>query len=223
MNIKNSLLKYLEKINYHSTLRDLFSRGRNINVVYDIGAHKGRWTKQHTSLLPTAKFYLFEANKEHAEKLMSRGHKIFIGVLSADGMPAKFFKKSGTGDSLYRENTSVYSDDSFEVVPTKTLQQTAALENLPKPNFIKLDVQGAEIDILRGAGDLLDDCSLILCECPIASYNLGAPELKEYIDFLKSLGFSPLRVTEQHTDNGILLQIDILFLRNSVQEKIFSG
>lgn len=93
MNIKNEFFKYFEKLNYQSVLKDLVSRGLAINTVYDIGAHKGRWTKQHAALFTNASFYLFEANKEHAEKLKSRGHTTFIGVLSADGAPAKFYKK----------------------------------------------------------------------------------------------------------------------------------
>ena len=221
MSIKNKFFPHFEKLNYQSVLKDLASRGLTINTVYDIGAHKGRWTKQHAALFPNASFYLFEANKEHAEKLKSRGHRTFIGVLSSDGMPAKFYKKAGTSDSLYRENTPTYSEDTFEVVATRTLSQVAISENLPKPDFIKLDVQGAEIDILKGAGDLLDGCSLLLAECPIVPYNLGAPELNEYLTYFKSKGFSPLRITEQHSSKGSLLQIDILFLKNSARIKLF--
>lgn len=221
MSLKNNFFKYIEKLNYHSVLKNLVSHGLKINTVYDIGAHKGRWTKQHAGLFPNASFYLFEANKEHAEKLQSRGHRTFIGVLSSDGEPAKFYKKAGTGDSLYRENTATYSEDTFEVVTTKTLHQVATSEKLPRPDFVKLDVQGAEIDVLKGAGDLLDGCSLLLAECPIVPYNLGAPELKEYLDYFKSIGFSPLRITEQHSSKGSLLQIDILFLKDSVREKLF--
>jgi FkbM family methyltransferase len=223
MSIKNKFFKYFEKLNYHSVLRNLVSQGLEISTVYDIGAHKGRWTKQHAGLFPNASFYLFEANKEHAEKLKSRGHRTFIGVLSSDGEPAKFYKKAGTGDSLYRENTPAYSEDTFEVVATKTLRQVVTSEKLPKPDFVKLDVQGAEIDILKGAGDLLDGCSLLLAECPIVPYNLGAPELKEYLEYFKSVGFSPLRITEQHSSKGILLQIDILFLKDSVRESLFGN
>ena len=223
MSLKNKFFKYFEKLNYHSVLKNLISRGLQINVVYDIGAHKGRWTKQHASLLPNANFFLFEANKEHAEKLKSRGYRTFIGVLSSDGEPAKFYKKVGTGDSLYRENTQTYSEDSFEVVTTKTLHQVVTSEKLPKPDFVKLDVQGAEIDILKGAGDLLDGCSLLLAECPIVPYNLGAPELNEYLTYFKSKGFLPLRITEQHSSKGSLLQIDILFLKNTLRENLFTN
>lgn len=94
----------------------------------------------------------------------------------------------------------------------------AISEKLPKPDFIKLDVQGAEIDILKGAGGLLDSCTLLLAERPIVLYNLGEPELNEYLAYCKSKGFSPLRITEQHSNKGSLLQIDIIFLKNSIRK-----
>ena len=97
----------------------------------------------------------------------------------------------------------------------------AISENLPKPDFIKLNVQCAVIDILKGAGGLLDICTLLLAECPIVQYNLGAPELNEYFAYFKSKGFLLLRITEQHSNKGSLLQIDILFLKNSLRKKLF--
>ena len=101
------------------------------------------------------------------------------------------------------------------------MHQVVTSEKLPKPDFVKLDVQGAGIDILKGADDLLDGCSLILAECPIVPYNLGAPEFKEHLDYFNSLGFSPLRITEQHCNKGSLLQVDILFLKDSVRKNLF--
>jgi len=222
MNLKNKLFKFIEKKNYHNHLKILQDKGLEINTIYDIGAHKGRWTKEHSKLFPKSNFFLFEANQEHYKKLITRGHKTFIGVLSSNGQDAKFYKKAGTGDSLYRENTITYSEESFELVKTKTLHQVATDNNLPKPNFLKLDVQGAEIDILQGSGDLLDECSLILAECPIVPYNIGAPELNDYLKYFKSIGFSPLRITEQHSHRGSLLQIDILFLKEKTRDFLFN-
>jgi FkbM family methyltransferase len=223
MNIITKFSKYLEKKDYRNLLKNLVADGLEIKTVYDIGAHKGRWTKEHKSIFPNDDFFMFEANQEHAEKLKSRGHKTFIGVLSANGMPAKFYKKVGTGDSLYRENTGVYSEDNFEVVETKTLNKVIKEAGLTKPDFIKLDVQGAEIDVLKGASENLDSCALLLAECPVTTYNIGAPDLKEYLNYFKSIGFSPLRITEQHVSKGLLLQADILFIKDSFRIGIYGN
>ncbi len=216
----NKFYKFIERMNYQSILRKLIADGIDISVVFDIGAHKGRWTKEHKNIIKNASFYLFEANQEHFDKLNSRGESVFIGVLSSNGLPAKFYKKVGTGDSLYKENTGHYSDENYELVDTKTLAQVVLENKLPQPDFIKLDVQGAELDILEGAGSLIDGCKLILAECPISPYNIGSPEIGDYLNYFKKIGFTPLRITEQHSGAGALLQVDILFLQSSLLTKI---
>ena len=119
-----------------------------------------------------------------------------------------------TGDSLYKENTTHYNDENYELVNTKTLNQVMIDRKLPQPDFLKLDVQGAELDVLAGASDVINGCKLILAECPISPYNIGSPEINDYLNYFKKIGFTPLRITEQHNDAGALLQVDILFLRN---------
>ena len=44
-------------------------------------------------------------------------------------------------------------------------------ENLKLPNFIKIDTQGSEIDILKGSKNTLKNCNLIYLETPIIEYN----------------------------------------------------
>ena len=50
------------------------------------------------------------------------------------------------------------------------------------PDFIKIDTQGSELDILKGGEKTISNCSLIYLECPIIEYNLGSPNLNDYIN-----------------------------------------
>lgn len=214
MTLIDKFYKFIERMNYHHLLHSLIAKGIDISVIFDIGAHKGRWTKEHKKIFKKSDFYLFEANEEHLKKLNTRGGTVCIGVLSSNGLPAKFYKKIGTGDSLYKENTTHYTDENYELVNTITLNQVMIDRKLPQPDFLKLDVQGAELDVLAGASDVIDGCKLILAECPISPYNIGSPDINDYLNYFKKIGFTPLRITEQHNDAGALLQVDILFLRN---------
>jgi len=221
MSLKNRLFKWLDRLHYRHILKQLCKDGLQIRTVFDIGAHKGRWTREHSRIFPQAKFFMFEANEEHSEKLKTRGHPFFIGVLSSKTEVLRFYKKAGTGDSLYRENTDHYNEDSYIEVKARPLSDVVEEQGLPSPDFIKLDVQGAELDILVGAKQLLNTCSLLLLECPLLPYNIGAPDLQTYLSKLKQLGFSPLRISEQHSDAGLLLQMDILFLQDKVRERLY--
>ncbi len=163
---------------------------------------------------------MFEANEIHRKKLEKISSEVFIQVLSDENKQLKFFRKGGTGDSIYLENTDHYTD-SFELVSAKNIDTLIIEKNLPLPNFIKLDVQGAELDILKGAKTAISSCNVILMECPIVQYNLGAPKLEEYLDFMKKIDFLPIKIFEQHIDRGLLIQIDILFMsKKSYQTSI---
>ena len=96
-------------------------------------------------------------------------------------------------------------------------------EKLPLPNFIKIDTQGSELDILKGAKQSISECSLIYLECPIIEYNLMSPNLNEYIKYLNSIGFVPYDVCEVHKIDNVLIQIDVLFVRKSFFNKIYPG
>lgn len=96
-------------------------------------------------------------------------------------------------------------------------------ENLKLPNFIKIDTQGSEIDILKGSKNILKNCNLIYLETPIIEYNLNSPNLNECINYLKSINFVPLDICEVHYMDKILIQIDILYINKSKFFEIFPG
>ena len=205
--------RWLNRRKLRMAMRALEGAGVSLSTVYDIGANKGRWARSMRRLLPRAEFFLFEANETHRSKLASRGFPFFICVLGAREEKRRFYSTGGTGDSLYLENTENYRDSDYREVMTRTLTSLAKENRLPCPNFIKLDVQGAELDILEGGRDLLGDCHLIYMECPVMEYNVGAPRFDAYMQALSDLGFVPLQVLEQHLVNGALMQIDLLFIR----------
>jgi hypothetical protein len=66
----------------------------------------------------------------------------------------------------------------------------------------------------------LKNCHLVYMECPIVEYNLGAPKLNDYLEFMKKLGFRPLKIFEQHMQMGVLIQIDIMFISSAAYTKI---
>ena len=96
-------------------------------------------------------------------------------------------------------------------------------ENLKLPNFIKIDTQGSEIDILKGSKNTLKNCNLIYLETPIIEYNLNSPNLNECVNYLKSISFVPLDICEVHYMDKVLIQVDILYINKSKFFEIFPG
>jgi FkbM family methyltransferase len=215
----NSL--YKQKLN--SIILHLLDNKIEINNVYDVGAYQGEWTKalKKTSL-KNSKFFLFEANAENEKYLKNSDHKYFINVLSDKNKEVKFFSKAHTGDSYFLEKTNFYEDTIIpKTLKTITLNEIQAKTQIPFPDFIKIDTQGSEIDILKGGNQILNNCKVILLECPIISYNIGAPSLSDYIKYLSSINYLPLDVTEIHHLDKVLIQADIIFLKKDIFQKIY--
>jgi len=216
----NSL--YKQKLN--CIILHLLENKIEINTVYDVGAFQGEWTKllKKTSL-KNSKFYLFEANDENEKYLKNSGHKYFINVLSDKNKDVKFFSKVHSGDSYFPEKTNFYEDTIVpKTLKTITLNELKKKNQIPAPDFLKIDTQGSEIDILKGGSEILDNCKIILLECPIISYNIGAPSLNEYIRYLDSIDYLPFNITEIHHLDKVLVQVDIIFLKKDIFQKIYT-
>ncbi len=112
-------------------------------------------------------------------------------------------------------------------MPTKLKASTVDVicekNNIRAPDFIKIDTQGSEIDILKGAKGAVTNASLIYTECPILEYNVGAPTLLDYVSYMRSEGFLPHDLFEIHSMKGVLVQIDILFMRKELIFDLFPG
>ena len=91
---------------------------------------------------------------------------------------------------------------------------------MPNPDLIKIDTQGSEIDILKGAKNTLKKCKLIYIECPISKSNKNNLNFNDYLNFMKTINFIPQEICEIHHFHGFLFQIDILFMKKNLYKKL---
>jgi FkbM family methyltransferase len=205
-----NLLNFIQRMN---------QAGMAINTVYDIGAWNGDWSRHHKQVLPASEFILFEANPAYGNILANSGFKAFNTVLSNPGREyVEFFNGTNTGDSYYKETTAHYDNQGSIRLPCTTLDNLVRDYNLAIPNFIKIDTQGSELDILSGAS-FLDRVDMIYTECPIVCYNKGAPNIQDYLDFFKQRNFVPIDVFEIHRGEETLIQLDIMFMKYETKER----
>jgi FkbM family methyltransferase len=185
--------------------------GWSPRTILDIGGYKGTWTRDMQRVFPTAAFTILEPNP-HPELRTARA-RVLYEVVSDTRTEVPWYSNLSTGDSLYKETTRHYAGVTPTLRTTTTLDALFPTETF---DFIKLDVQGAELDVLRGGSRVVQSTEVLLLECPFAGvYNANAPTFAETIRVLDELGFAPLEIPELHRANGILCQIDILFLRKT--------
>jgi FkbM family methyltransferase len=214
-----SLIRNELRADLPSLIRRLQKAGVELQVIYDVGAYKGKWTeglKPH--LKKDAHFFLFEPNSKFDSELRGTGFPVFKVLLSDKTEMKKFYSQEGSGDSYYPEK-SVGNSAVIEMqVQATTLDElfSIASNELLLPDLMKIDTQGSEIDILKGSTRVVEDLKVLILECPIVKYNQGAPNIQEYLDFVIKLGFVPFQVIEIHILNNAFVQIDIAFISTKV-------
>lgn len=211
----------------NTVIQTLTNRGYNITSVFDIGANKGTWTAGFAPKMRGAEFFLFEANpKHHRPTSLAPKHKWFNSALSSpDIKEVEFFTsggaKRGTGDSYYKEQTHVYDGGESIKLKTTTLDEMVKENSLPYPQLMKMDTQGSELDILKGAEKTIKHVDIIVVETPILPYNSGAPTFDDYINTLSDNGFVPVGVEGIIFANSLLVQIDLVFLKRNINTKYY--
>jgi FkbM family methyltransferase len=189
-------------------------------TLIDIGAHVGNFSKEMYYEVPECEIMMVEANKncEPALRLLGKPYDI-IALSDKEGTAELYIEKINpiaTGASLYKENTEWYSEGAYETVQVKTatLDSRAYFDTRPI-DLIKIDVQGSELDILKGGPETMKRTSYALIELSLAEYNLGAPLISQVIDQMIDYGFYMVNILEYHSFahlyGGAIFQIDVLF------------
>ena len=170
-------------------------------VVYDIGANVLEWTRLAKSKWPQAQVIPFEAMNEVEPLCQGLVDQYYLGVLSdADNRVVNFYQNLMVpwGNSYYLENEQLslggkaFDENSAVKKIAMTLDTVVEQRGYAYPDLIKLDVQGAELDILRGAAKCLQSCSDIIIEMQHTNYNIGAPLIEEVTAYLGNQGFEPV-------------------------------
>lgn len=199
-------------------------KGYEPSVILDIGANKGDWTTSMKEIYPESTYYLFEANDYIELNQFNDNNNIhlYTNVLLSDKIEEfDWYSIKGTGDSMYKEKTAYYTN--VAPIKRKTITLNTIIQNdhiMTNDNniFIKIDCQGAEIPILKGATNILHKTDFILLEMPFfGEYNKGVPNFLEHIKYMDSIGFIPYDIVESHYIFNYNMQVDIIFINKKHQ------
>lgn len=198
-----------------------------LKLVLDIGAQTGIFSKNLYTLYPDCRFVLFEPNKECNLHLIKTEFEFYNWLLYyKPDVSIKFYidkeNKISTGNSIYLEQSEKFSQKNYKILKTKILDQFVCSDPV---DLIKLDVQGAELDVLNGAKKILKQTKFVLIETSLKHYNLNAPLESEIINHMAENGFKNFILFDQHKWvgpnnqiidllDGEVFQNDLLFISN---------
>ncbi len=174
-----------------------------IDSVLDIGAHKGEWTKKFKEHYPNVKSLTIEANAEHAADITA-----LIG--SYNGEIDYYIcedNDNNHGNGIYKENTNV----PFKVTKRKAVTLDTLLPG-QRFDLIKIDVQGAELDIIQGSPGFIHNAKYLWIELQPHNYNIGAPSAGKVIGYLHQIGFEMVTIDEFNIGRDMIISMDVIFV-----------
>jgi FkbM family methyltransferase len=209
-----------QRASLEGVLRQAAGAGLSPATVIDIGAAYGHFAKACQAIFPHARFVLVEALEEYAGALHAVAAELPDAILvpaaaaSTDGEITINVHDDLVGSSLYLEDEDSSVNGVPRTVAAVTLDTLLARERLPTPLMIKIDVQGAELDVLDGAAEALKQADYVMLEVSFFEFFKGGPMIEAVFAYMKQKGFVAYDVFghQYRPLDGALSQVDIAFV-----------
>lgn len=229
LNTKGAIKAKLNGIYYNTY--EMISKIKKLGIYphtfIDVGANRGMMSKTVNYIFPNCKIFAFEPIKSCFTELKKledtiTNLKSFNCALSDETGTAEF------NESVYDYSSSLLKmakkhKESFPYtkniqtykVGVKTLEYYSNKMEIKTPTLLKLDVQGAELKVIKGGEKILQLIDYILCEVSFTELYEGQPLVNEITNHLFDKGFILNDILELNRDpeNNELLQADALFKR----------
>ena len=197
---------------------NLKANGFTPQTIIDVGAFVGDWSRTARSVFPNAGVVMLDGNPENRESLARAARELnpaesLIALLGPENRAEVTFHVRSTGSSVLPDLTSFGSKPTS--LPMLRLDDVIADRRCADPFFLKLDVQGFELEVLRGAPTTLKRSEVVILETSLLPFNEGAPIFSDVIAFMAESGFMAYDFCGQfrrETDHT-LFQTDVVFAR----------
>ena len=218
--LKHEVVRRLGTPDMQASLERLAENGFCPNIIIDVGAYHGEWTKQCKSIYPEAAILMVEpqaAKQAGLRKMAAHYAAVTVSesLLGAVPQDAVHFYENESVSSMLPESAKPQQP----AVNHRMTTLAAITEGSPfaRPDFIKLDVQGYELEILRGGEELVRAAEVLLLEVSLIEVNQGAPLLHEVVAYMQQRGFVLYDICTliRRPLDRALWQIDALFVRTT--------
>ena len=167
-------------------------------TVFDVGANVGDWTSLALEINPRLQIHCFEPSAATFQRLQARGGAIcnHFGLSSVPGEVKLwvFAERAGT-NSLYKrkgleEGWGLAPQSQTETVRVETLDGYCQRANVQSIDFLKVDVEGHELEVFKGAADMLAHGSIKRIQFEYGGCNIDSRVLlKDLFDFFAPYGY----------------------------------
>ncbi|MDC0874502.1 FkbM family methyltransferase [Flavobacteriaceae bacterium] len=171
-------------------------------IIFDVGGNKGEYSKSLFKTFKDSKIYIFEPSKLNHSILIKRfknNNVVINNVAVSDKNESSklYFSKQGEGIASLSKRKLDHFDINFnlsEEVTVITLKKFMVENKINKIDFLKLDIEGYELNALKGLEDFIHKVDLIQFEfggCNIDTRTF----FQDFFYFFKSKNFQLYRIS----------------------------
>lgn len=223
-NDKNDLL-----LNFYNTIKQL---GFNPKHIVDIGANHGTWTREALQHFPDAYYTLLEPQswlKDSMLDLLEKNDKINFYPVGAGEKNGSFnFTIVDRDDSCsFRYTKEEAEREGFKQIeiPVVALNDLLLDSELPTPDIIKIDAEGLDIEVLKGASNYFGKTEVFMVEAGVVNKVFSNSFLK-LINFMDENNYRLFEITDLNrpfTPN-VLWLVELVFVKKNgfLDSKIIS-
>jgi FkbM family methyltransferase len=177
-------------------------RNENFGLFFDVGANVGQSVRQFLTEFPGAKILAFEPDPDTFKKLEATVQKM-------PGVEALNFGFSRQSGVVRFDNTSPViemhrladnqQDTSLPLVRFSTIDEFCAEKGIGNIDYLKIDTEGHDLDVLNGAAENLKRgaIGLAVAECSMNSDNPGISAFFDVHQYMDQFGYRLFGVYEQ--------------------------
>jgi FkbM family methyltransferase len=206
----------------HTFLEDLRARGLVCQAILDVGANRGDWSRMAKKAFTTADCFLIEPQIEmkpflDAFCLEYPGSRWFMaGAGAAAGELSLTVYDDLVGSSfLHPESAQMIAAGKQRRLPIITIDSLIGSGVVPKPQIVKLDIQGFELEALRGGALLFGSAEAFVLEVSLFRFLEGQPIFYEVLTFMEDRGYVVYDFPGflRRPYDGALGQVDVCFVK----------
>jgi FkbM family methyltransferase len=197
-------------------LRLLKADGFSPAAAVDVGAFEGEWSRLCRAIFPEVHVLMVEAGQARAAALAARCAddarlQVRHALLGSGVMSVRFREQAS--------NSGVVNDASEDAVSMTTVTLDDVLTHGPfaGPALLKLDVQGFELEVLKGALATLATVEVLIVELSLIQLHAVAPDALDVQQWLARQGFRLFDICGfiRRPVDGALWQIDAIFVKRT--------
>ncbi len=180
----------------------------NVLCIFDVGANVGQSAIYYSKLFPHAKLYSFEPIAAIYSKLKenlknSNTQSFNIAFSDTSGSQEIFLHEDPLSELNSLRNTNVSVGlTRRETIQLELLDDFAKEHEIKTIDILKIDTEGHELNVLKGAVKLLQDkrINYLLCEVSLSNKNTVNSKLEVLIEFLETYNYYFVGLNDVNTN-----------------------